>query len=104
MIQQALNGMIVLLLARFMLNDIPHAAGFYDARSFKPETYKDMESLFHGVGDLKYGDALKWVEFWYPPTMSKKDTRLVATTLWSLYSMWRNGLIRVEGDGFILKE
>lgn len=29
MIQEALNGMITLLLAKFMLNDVPHAAGMF---------------------------------------------------------------------------
>lgn len=104
MIDQVFNAMITALLAKFMLNDVPHAAGFYDAGSFKPETYKDMESLFHGVEDLKYGDALEWVEFWYPSTMPKRDIRLVTTTLWTLHGMWRKGLVKVEGDGFILKE
>ena len=29
-IQQALNGIVTLMLAKFMMNDVPHAAGIYD--------------------------------------------------------------------------
>lgn len=70
--------------------------------SFDPGKYKDTETLFYGMKDLAYVDTLKWVEFWYP-TMSEKAIRFTATTLWSLYGMWREDLVGVEGDNIIMK-
>ena len=50
MIQQALNGMVTLMLAKFMLNDVPHAAG-----------------LFTNL-QLQYGSKVKpWMLEWISP-------------------------------------
>lgn len=73
-----------------------------ELESFDPGKYKDTETLFYGMKDLAYVDALKWVEFWYP-TMSEKAIRFTATTLWSLYGMWREDLVGVEGDNIIMR-
>lgn len=47
MIQQALNGMIALMMARFCLNDLPHAAGLVDY-NVAPITDK-LRKLYHAA-------------------------------------------------------
>lgn len=49
MIQQALNGMITLMLAKFILNDVPHAAGLSSGEG-------SLGLFFHGTYD--YGQGL----------------------------------------------
>jgi len=100
-IQQSINAMMAMLLAKFVLNDVPHAAGLYS--SFDPGKYKDIETLFYGMKDLTYGDTLKWVEFWYPSTMPEGAMRFTATTIRALHSMWREGLVEVKGDNIIMR-
>jgi len=38
MIQQAISGMISILFVKFMLNDVPHAAGLYESGYDEPPT------------------------------------------------------------------
>jgi len=55
MIQQALNGMITLLMAKFIMNDLPHAAGLL-ANPGKTLTKDEFESLpiaYHGFDPTK---------------------------------------------------
>lgn len=55
MMQQALNGMIALMMARFMMNDVPHAAGLLvdehpktpEEATFSPEARRDLTFCKH---------------------------------------------------------
>lgn len=77
--------------------------GEHTTENFDPGKYKDIETLYRGMEDLTYGDALKWVEFWYPHTMSKGGMRFTATTILAVYNMWREDLVKVEGNSVIMK-
>lgn len=61
MIQDVFNGMLTLLLARFVLNDLPHAAGLFD---WSTSTYKPAITgyLFHNTA---INHALKILEDGY---------------------------------------
>ena len=62
---QFMNGMIQLLLVKFMINDVPHAAGLFD---WSTSEYKPAITgyLFHNTGDktalkiLKDGYLRRW--------------------------------------------
>ncbi len=60
MIQQALNGMITIMLAKFMLNDVPHALGIttsvvpiQDRERVAAAHWNEILKYCHSVDDLK---------------------------------------------------
>ncbi len=49
-IQQALNGMVTIMLAKFMLNDVPHAAGIYEHEAEQQLTFeREIDALIEGL-------------------------------------------------------
>ncbi len=57
MIQQALNGMLTIMLAKFLLNDVPHALGISVSTQSREEVaishWKQILKYCHTVDDLK---------------------------------------------------
>jgi len=77
MIQQVLNGMITLLMAKFMLNDFPHAAGLTKGNG-------GGEQFEHFLATGKY--LWKGVEYTSPPHQLEVDTNRGVLYLHNLMS------------------
>ena len=55
MIQQALSGMITLLMAKFMLNDLPHVAGLLanPGKTLTKDEFENLPIAYHGFEPSK---------------------------------------------------
>ncbi len=67
MILPALNGMLTIMLAKFMMNDVPHAMGVYDNPS---------GSGGSGISEIVSRTGMKWYEpTYFPPTTGEGKPR-----------------------------
>lgn len=60
MIQRLFNGMLTLLLAEFMLNDVPHAAGLTNPGGGQFQQYCSKCGKVLGRSDVFYADLDEW--------------------------------------------